>query len=77
MLGSIARVGYEFPGIKKKRSHVCCGEACGKPSGGRLQVMDVHGSLKPYWGNLAVRDYRGDGGNLTLDQEGVTKLLLS
>ena len=33
-------------------------------------------SLKPYWGNPAVRNYRGDGGNLTLDREGVTKLLV-
>jgi hypothetical protein len=58
MLGDIALLGCESSGIKKKRSCVCCGEAGGKPKG--KAAGDMRG-LKPYWGNLAVRDYRGLG----------------
>jgi len=62
-------------GIKKKLCCVCCDEACSKLK--RKAAGDGHTrSLKPYWGNPAVRNYRGDGGNLTFDREGVTEFLL-
>jgi len=62
-------------GIKKKLCCVCCGEARSKLKG--KAAGDGHTrSLKPYWGNPAVRNFRGGNGNLTLDQEGVTNFLL-
>jgi hypothetical protein len=38
--------------------------------GGKAMSDGYTRSLEPDWGNLTVRDFRGNGGNLTIDFKG-------
>jgi len=53
-------IGAHVPALMKRSGHANRGEAHRKPKGKALGEMQ---DLKPYWGNPAVRDFRGGGGN--------------
>jgi hypothetical protein len=69
--------------VSERRSHVCHGEHEGRMQTGRRDMWTPRGkapperpALKPYWGKPAVRNFRGDDGNVGIIRSPVRAIAL-